>query len=204
MAQGTPAGSYQPSGGGLDLGGLLKMLSAGGLGPAALLSFAPALLGKLGLFGKDPMKLLQEQLLKLQSPENIGKLTTQNYQQNLASPAYAQAQGNIAAGANQAGNALSSSLAARGIGTSGIGAILPAVQGSMAGHQLGQLRTSAYDSASQNAQQQLQQQIQTLLGTSGPSQNRQMAGAGINSFAPFLQEFLKSKFPAFGNMGAQP
>lgn len=174
----------------------------GGLGPAALLSFAPALLGKLGLFGEDPQKKLRRELLKVQSPENMTRLIQQYYQQASSSPAFAQAQGTIAAGANQASNNVAANLAQRGIGTSGVGAVLSGLTPSLVGSQMAGLRTSLYQGAQNQAQSTIEQQIKALLGTSGPSQNQQLAGAGINSLAPFLQSYLQSRFPNFAKMGA--
>ena len=63
---------------------------------ASLLSFAPGLLS--GLFG-DPQAKLRKQLMQLSSPAYQGRLTQQNYQQALGSPAYAQGQQAITAGA---------------------------------------------------------------------------------------------------------
>lgn len=159
------------------------------LGPLAF-SFLPGLLG--GLFG-NPQADLRKKLQKLIGSQ--GALTRNLYQQNLASPAYSQAQGTIAAGANQAGNVVARNLAQRGIGTSGTGAVLSGLKPSLVGSQLAGLQTGAYNSAQQAAMQQISQQIQALLGTQGPSPQRQLFGTGLETFGPFLQQFLSARYP---------
>lgn len=179
------------------LGGPLGALGFGALGPAAAFAFAPALLSKL--FGGDPQKKYRRQVANLYSPQNISRLTNQFYQGTLMSPAYSRAQGTIAAGANLSNQNLASSLAQRGLGTSGIGAILGSVTPSITAGQLGGLRTAAYGSAQQNALQSIQQQLAALQGTQGPSQTQQYLAGGFESFAPFLNAFLKQRYPgAFG------
>ncbi len=179
-AGGTAAGS------GSGLAGLLS-------GPFAplLMAFGPALISKL--FGGDPQAQLRKRIAKLTGAENVGRLTNQHYQNALASPAYSQAQGTIAAGANQAGANLQGALGARGIGTSGSAAVLSSLIPSLVGNQQAGLRTSAYQGAQSQAQNQIQAMIAALQGTQGPSQTQQYLGAGLSSFAPFLENYLKSK-----------
>jgi len=154
---------------------------------AALLSSLPGLLG--ALFG-DPNKKLRGAVRNLTSAGNIGKVTNQFYQQALGSPAYAQAQGAIAAGANTAQGQLASSLGARGLGTSGTASILGAAIPSMIGGQQAGLRTSAYGSAQSQAQQSIEAQLRALLGTQGPSPAQQGIAGGIEAFAPYLRQLL--------------
>jgi hypothetical protein len=167
-----------------------------GFGPLALLgglSFLPGLLSKL--FGGDPREKLRKQIEALNNPQNIGKLTQQYYQQALGSPAYSQAQGTIAAGANQAGNQLAQSLGARGIGTTGTGAVLSSLLPSLVGSQTAGLRTGAYQSGQQMAMDQIQRQIAMLMGTQGPSQSSQLFAGGMNAFGPLLASYLQGKYP---------
>jgi len=174
----------------------------GGFSPMMLpflLSFAPALLNKI--FGKDPAKELRRQIAKLTGAANVGKVTDQFYQQNLGSPAFSQAQGNIAAGANAAQGQLASSLGARGLGTSGTGAILGAAIPSMVGQQQAGLRTSAFGSAQNQAQQAIRAQLEGLVGTQGPSPTQQLFAGGLESFAPYLEQFMRNRFPT--QFGAQ-
>ena len=100
------------------------------LGPI-LSSLAPGLLSKL--FGGDPQEKLRAEIARLTSPQNVAGQTNAFYQQALGSPAYGQAQGAIAAGANQSGTDLASALGARGIGTSGSAAILSSLLPSLVG-----------------------------------------------------------------------
>lgn len=155
---------------------------------AALLSFAPGLLG--GLFG-DPNKKLRQQVGKLTSAQNVGKVTNQFYNQNLGSPAYSQAQGSIAAGANATQGQLASSLGARGIGTTGTAAILGSAIPSIVGQQQAGLRTHAYDSAQNQAQQQIQAQLDALMGTRGASPSQQLFAGGLEAFAPYLTMLMQ-------------
>lgn len=164
----------------------------------ALASFAPALLSKLGAFGPDPQAELRKKLAKLLSPEALQALTAQNYQANLGSPAYSQAQGAIAQGANLAGSNLAANLGARGIGATGTGAVLSSLTPSLVGSQTAQLRTQAHTSAQQAAMEQIRRQIEALTGTAGPSQGMQLFGGGLEAFAPLLQAWINSKYPALG------
>lgn len=172
-------------GGGIGslLGGLL-----GGPGGAAALSFLPSLLGKLGLFGADPQQQLRKQLLALQSQQNINKLTNSAYQSNISSPAFSQAQGSIAAGANATAGNLARQAGALGPG--GTSALLSSITPSIVGSQQAGLRTSAYQSAQEQAQNQIRAQIQALMGTSGPSQNMNLFGAGLSQFGNYLMPLL--------------
>lgn len=163
-----------------------------------IMSFAPALLS--GLMG-DPQKRLRSQLNKVAGPGNLSYLTNQNYQNFLSGPAYQQGLASIAAGANQAQNRIGAELGARGIGTSGTGAILSGLTPSLVGSQRGQLQTAGWQSAQQQAQQQVQNQIQALMGTSGPSQTQQMFAGGLEAFAPLLLEWLKRN--QAGGVGGQ-
>jgi hypothetical protein len=177
------------------IGGAALGAATGGIGPlliAALMSGAPGLLQHL--FGKDPQKELQKKMMELLAPKNQAAMQNQFYQQNLASPAYAQAQGTIAAGANAGAGQLSRELGARGIGTSGTGAILSSLTPSIVGSQLGQLKTSAYNAGTQQAQQTLQDQLRTLQQTGGqPSATQQQFAGGLDAFGPLLQKFLAGR-----------
>jgi hypothetical protein len=165
-----------------------------GLGPAALLAFAPGILnGLFGLLGGNPQKKLQKKINRLLSPENQKALTNQFYQQALGSPAFSQAQGQIATGANQAGSDIASSLAQRGIGTSGTGAILPGLISSLVGSQQAGLRTSAFQGAQNQAQNTIQQQIANLQGTSGPSQTQQLFASGLDALGPILAQYFNQQ-----------
>jgi hypothetical protein len=158
---------------------------------AGLLSFAPGLLSKL--FGGDPQQKLRQEIAKLLASR--GQRTNQLYQQVQGSPAFSQAQGTIASGANQASGNLASSLAARGIGTTGTGAVLSSLLPSLVGSQQAGLRTSAYNTAASQADQDIQAQIAALTGTAGPSQSTQLFAGGLSAFGPMLSQWLQSRYP---------
>ncbi len=162
-----------------------------GLGPAALLALAPGLISSL--FGNSQKKL-QKKINKIQSPENLQALIQQYYKQALSSPAYAQAQGSIATGANQTSGDIANSLAQRGLGTSGVGAILPGLVGSIVGGQQANLRTGAYQGAQGQAQNTIQNQIQALMGTSGPSQSQQLFAGGLSALGPLFADYFKQRY----------
>jgi hypothetical protein len=185
---GTRATSMQGTGGAMGaIGGALA-----GLGPGALLSFLPSLLTALG---GNPQVKLRRQLNKLSSPQYLANLTNQYYQQQLASPAYSQAQGTIAAGANATQGNVASSLGQMGVSNSGLGAILSSLTPSLVGSQQAGLRTSAYQGAQGQAQQRVQDLINNLLGTQGNSPARNLAGQGVEAFMPFIQQYLQKQYP---------
>lgn len=172
---------------------------------SALLSFSPAILSRL--FGGDPQARLRQQINQLLAPQNVSRLTNQFYQQNLGSPAYSQAQGTIAAGANQTGNEVAQRLGSMGIGSTGTGAILSSLTPSLVGREQGGLRTSAYNFAGQQAQDTIARQIAALTGTQGPSQSQQFLAGGLESFGPMLTAWLKAHYPnsfSFPTPTAQP
>lgn len=167
---------------------------------ALLTSFGPAALSKL--FGNDPQAKLRKQIMQLLSPQNAAKLTNQFYQQGISSPAFSQGQQAIAAGANQASNSLAGNLGARGIGTTGTGAVLSSLTPSLVGSQQAGLRSGFYNQAQEQAQNSIQQQIAALTGTSGPSETQKYLAGGLDAFSPFLQSWLKQRFG--GTQGYTP
>jgi hypothetical protein len=155
---------------------------------SGLLSFGPSFLSKL--FGHDPAAEYRKQVARLTDPKNVSALTNQFYQALQGSPAFSQAQGNIALGANTASNNLAQALAARGIGTTGTGAVLSSLTPSLVGSQQAGLRTGAYQSAQQQAMERIQQQIAALQGQMPASQSSQLLAGGLGPFAQFLQQYL--------------
>lgn len=155
----------------------------------SLLAFAPALVGKL--FG-DPNKRLRKDVRNLTSAGNVGRVTNQFYQQALQSPAFSQAQGNIATGANVAGADIARNLASRGIGTTGVGSIVPGLMSSVVGGQQANLRTTAFQGAQNQAQQQIQAQLEALMGTQGPSPAQQLTAGGLEALIPLLSQYFAS------------
>jgi hypothetical protein len=160
----------------------------------SLFNMAPGILSSLGLMGGDPRQKLQQQLLQLMSPGNVGKLTQQFTQQAMQNPAYSAAQGGIAAGANATQGKLASSLGARGLGTSGTGAVLSSLTPSIVGQQQSQLNSAAAQQGQQMAQNSIEGQMRALMGTGGlPSQTQQYFAGGLEAMQPLLMQFLKSQ-----------
>lgn len=156
---------------------------------SALLSFAPSLFS--GLFGGDPNRKLRSQVNRLTSPQNVANLTGQFYNQAIGGPAYSQAQGAIAQGANQAANQVAQNLGARGIGTTGTAAVLSGLTPSLVGSQQAGLRSAAYQGAQSQAQKAIQAQIEALTQQGLPSQQQQLFAGGLDAFTPFLQDYLR-------------
>jgi len=179
---------------GLTAGG--GAAAAGGMSPLLLpllLSFGPSVAGKF--FG-DPMEKLRRQILSLLTPQMIAKMTQQFYQQAISSPAYSNALGTIATGANATANTVGANLAARGLGTTGTGAVLSGLTPSLVGAQTSGLRAGAYESSRQQALDTISKQIEALYKTSGPSQTQQLFSGGLSAFSPYLESYLRNKFPS--------
>lgn len=200
MAYGLPNVNVNTRSTGMESSPAAAALSAipgfGSLIGPLLLSFGPAFINKL--FGKDPAKELRKRVAKLTSAQNVGKTTNEFYQNAISSPAFSQAQGTIAAGANQAGGDLQRALGARGIGTSGSAAVLSSLVPSLVGSQQAGLRTSAFQGAQGQAQNSIQSQLAALTGSQGPSPTQQMFSGGLDAFGPILSQFLKQRYPQFG------
>lgn len=193
--------AYTQSGYGAGAAGGAAALGLGSLAWPLLLAFGPALFSKL--FGGDPQRALRGEIAKLSSPAMLAKMQGQFYNTNLQSPAYSTAQATIGAGANQTANAVASSLAARGIGTSGTGAVLSGLTPSLVGSQMGKLRTDAWNSAQSSTSEWLKAQIAALTGTQGPSDTQKYMAGGLEAFGPFLRAYLKSKYPQMDFGGGQ-
>jgi hypothetical protein len=161
---------------------------------AALMSFGPSLLSKL-FGGQSSGQQAMDKIRALYDPAYRAKMQAQYYQQNLQSPAYSQAQGTIAAGANQSASQIASSLGQTGMTPSGTGAIMSGMIPSMVGHNLAGLRTTAYNAGGTAADQSIEGMVRSILATQGPSQTQQMFGAGASNFSNFLSQYLLNKQP---------
>lgn len=172
-----------------------------------LASFGPGLISSL--FGgktsqqKEAERLLAEKqatmdkIRALYDPAYRASLQKQYYQQNISSPAYSQAQGTIAAGANQGASQIAAALGQTGLNSSGTGAIMSGVIPSMVGNNLAGLRTTAYNAAGPMAAGDIEGQGNALLALlrqqgagAGPSQASQMYGSGLDTFSQFLMNYL--------------
>ena len=187
-SSGLVAGSTSaaPLTGGLSL--LLPLLAA----------FGPGILSKL--FGNNPQAKMLAEIQRLLDPKNVQNSTNQFYQQAISSPGYSSALQSIAAGANQTSNQVASSLAERGIGTTGTGAVLSGLTPSLVGSQQGKLQAGAHDQAQEMAMNQIKSRIAALTGAQGPSQTQQYLAGGLDAFSPYLQAYLKHKYPVFNSI----
>jgi hypothetical protein len=174
-----------------------------------LTSFGPGFLSALLGRGADPQAQLRAQIMQLLSPENQGKMTNQFYGQFLGSPAFQQAQGNIAAGANATQGLLAQHAGAGGFTNSGTGALGASISPSIVGGQQSNLRAAGYGMSQGAAQDSVQRMLQGLYSTSGPSQTRQLFAGGLDAFGPYLQQYLRTQYPKLyggapaGGQGAQ-
>jgi hypothetical protein len=159
---------------------------------ALLTSFGPSLLSKL-FGGQSSGQQAANKIRALYDPAYRAKLQAQYYQQNISSPAYSQAQGTIAAGANQSASQIASSLGQTGLTSSGTGAIMSGIIPSMVGHNLAGLRTTAYNAGGTAADQSIEGMVRAILQTQGPSQTQQLFGAGTDAFSKFLSQYLTQK-----------
>lgn len=188
--------------GGAGAGGLGALL-ASPMGLPLLLSFLPSLVAR---FQKDPRQEYMAAVRRLYSPENMSRLTSQYYQQGLASPGYSAAQGNIAAGANQMAGQLAQNLGARGLSTTGLGSVLSSMTPSVVGSQQAALNTQTYNAARSDALENIKQQLAAMGG--GPQMStRQMAfDQGLQGyFQNYLMPYLGKKYPqTFGIQQPQP
>jgi hypothetical protein len=159
---------------------------------ALLTSFGPALLSKL-FGGQSSGQQAMDKIRALYDPAYRAKLQAKYYQQNLSSPAYSQAQGTIAAGANQSASQIASNLGQTGLTPSGTGAIMSGMIPSMVGHNLAGLRTTAYNAGGTAADQSIEGMVRAIMGTMGPSQSQQLLGSGMDAFSKFLSAYLTQK-----------
>lgn len=172
---------------------------------AALLHGGGGLLG--GLFGGGAARRNEQyrrQLMQLLSPQNLMNTTRQLYGSTLASPAYSQAQRGALASGNALQNNLAASLGARGLGTTGTGAIAQPLAASSAANQLGNLRTSAWNMAGQQSQDLIGQQVRALMGLGAPGSSpmAQSMGGALGGFNNFLTNYMLGGSGAGGGGGS--
>jgi len=150
-------GSSAPSTGGFNWGSLL------GLGTGNPLAALPLFGSLLGLFGggHNPQREFERNMQRYRGllPQETSNL----YRAYLNSPAFSQAQGALAQGNLGLRNQLASSLGARGLERSGVGAIA----GPLAASQLGGGMANLYSSLWASAAEEAQQSLKTRLGLAG-------------------------------------
>jgi hypothetical protein len=163
------------------------------LGPAGLLFGGMTSAEKESeRFAKEKQQVM-DQIRMMYDPAYRAKMVQQYYQQALSSPAYAQAQGTIAAGANRAGSQIAASLGQSGLNQSGLGAVMSGMVPSMVGGKLAGLRTAAYQSGASAADSNISSMVNALLqglGMQGPapglSQGQQIDAGTLASLSSIL------------------
>ena len=159
-----------------------------------------------GLFGRgqaNRQEAYRQQILRALSPANAMNLTHQFYNQFLGGPAYTSAAQGAYARGNVLQNNLASSLAARGLGTSGIGSIAGPLAANAAGGYLGQARLGGYEGAQQSAMGAIRNQLAGLqaAGPQGPNPVAQGLGGGLSDFGSLLSNYFLGQGGAGGGMG---
>lgn len=164
------------------------------MNPQWLMAIASLLGAGGGLFFRDRgtadlLKLLRQYT----SPDALSQNADAFYNQWLQSPSYSMAQRNIMAGQRGIESSAAQSLAARGLNTSGIGAITGAVGSNVGGFQMGQLQSAGREAAMRQAMEAAQMMIGGARGLQ-PPQN-----TGANVYAGALDAISKM----FGLIGAR-
>ena len=155
---------------------------------ALLISLGPAAFS--GLFS-SPQQDLQRQVQGTLSPEHIQNLANIMEKNLTNSAGFSGAQTDIARGVSSLTNRLNRSLAARGLDTSGVGAVASSLAGSAGGFALGNLRSSAAEAALRSAQTLAQGQANALLqGGAIPNPRNQLLGSGFRALIPYLLSTL--------------
>ena len=148
--------------------------------------------GLLGRGQANRQEAYRHQILRALSPANAMNQTHQFYNQFLGGPAYTSAAQGAYARGNVLQNNLASSLAARGLGTSGIGSIAGPLAQSAAGGYLGQARLGGYEGAQQQAMGAIRNQLAGLqaAGPQGPNPVMQGLGGGIGDLSSLLSNYF--------------
>lgn len=161
-----------------------------GLAAYGALSFLPSLFGGAAR-RSDPLLGARAAALRELSPDALGSVTNSLFSQWQNSPAYWQAWKSAVGASQGLQNQVRNSLAARGIGTSGIGAVAPALAGSSLGYNLGNISAMGYQQAAQNAASLQRARAEALLtGGQVPNYSANLFAGGINSFMPLLSWYL--------------
>lgn len=151
---------------------------------ALLISLGPALFSK---FFSNPAGDLQKQVLATLSPEHIQNLSNVINKNLLQSEGFSNAQSDIARGVSTLNANLNRSLAARGLETSGVGAVSSSLAKSAGGFALGNLRSSVAEAALRSATELAKGQATALTqGGPVPSIGNELLGGGLRALIPYL------------------
>ena len=183
-------GAFGPAvkaGGMAGLGTLLA-----GLGPWApiLFGFGGSLLQ--GYMADQARKRFQERVKQLMSAGNISKETAAFLTNMIGGAGYQGALGRIAAGANATQSSIANTLASRGLGTSGIGAVMSGLTPSIVGKMQSDLYTKAEAESRQAAMEKIKQEIATLSGN--PNGLETALAGGIGVLGRGLEQWAANKY----------
>lgn len=159
------------------------------MNPQMLLQLLGAFGGLGGLFFHDNGNANLLKLLKqYTNPAALSKNADFFYNQWLKGPAFTGAQQDIMAGQNSMASSLAQSLAARGLTTSGIGAISNAAVPAAGNFQMANLRAQGRN----QAMEQALRAAQLMIGGAGsmqPSRNigAEVYGGGLDALSKMLQ-----------------
>ena len=174
-------------------------LSAGAMaGLSALGPWAPILFGLAGSLwsgyqADKARQRYQERVKQLLSAGNISKETAALLEGIMGGQGYQSGLAQVAAGANASQAQIANALASRGLGTSGIGAVMSGLTPAMVGQMQMQLATKAQDAARQQALENIKAQIGTLSGE--PSGRQVGAQNALNAIGLSLEQWAKGKYP---------
>lgn len=148
-----------------------------------------SILGSLGGFAfKDNSreKMIRE-LMRYANPGAVGADAKRLYSEWLQGPAFSQGQTEVYNSANQIASSAASSLAERGLGTSGIGAITGAIGGNTAGFQLASLRGKGMEQALQHAIEIMQARVGGLSGMpNSRNVGAEIYGGGLDALSKYF------------------
>lgn len=164
------------------------------------MSMLPSLVGGLG---SDPAARTRRELQRLLSQDTLGAETTNFVRLLSQSPTYLAGRNMAVQSSNAAHNAVSSALAERGLGTSGIGAVASSLAGSSLGANLGRMDAGLYERAISSAQSLIGSRADALLNTQyGTSRGAKGAARGLEAFMPYLRDYMLKRMARPGIGGA--
>lgn len=154
--------------------------------PMTALAIAASLGG--AFFKDDPAKRLLGLSSQYASPEALFHLTNQLYSNWMASPAFSGAQGSLFRGASAAQGSLRTSLANRGLSTSGIGDLSRAVGQSLPGIGMANLQSQGWSQSIEQAMNLIKLRLGGAGGLpAGSNIGANLYGAGLNALGMALK-----------------
>ncbi len=188
---GGPVAGNGSGGAGRLAPGLLASL--GGI-PGISIAMLPAL---LSLIGGDPEKRNREEAMKLSSPEHLLSVQQEVLRRLGAMPENVAARSNIVGQSSQLSNALTRSLADRGLGTTGIASVAQPIANSAVSGRLGSFEGALSSGALSHAQELVRNQIAALLGHEyGQSRLQGGLDRSFGALLPAVGDYYKRRYQA--------